>query len=368
VIDCDIHPMPRSDEALDPYLSKAWRDHLRMFGVAMRQGFQRGFAYPKAQPTGSFRVDAVPDTGGLAGSDLGFMQQQHLDPHGIAAGILLPLMHGQASVTPGFGAAYCTAVNMWQIAEWLDRDPRLKGSVVVPYEDGEACAAEIERLADDARFVQVLLLNGSQQAYGHRRYWPIYAAAQQAGMPVAIHVNYGFSPHPLTASGWPSYYIEEMANYAQAQQSIVASLILEGVFEAFPRLRVVMVEGGYGWARPLAWRLDKVWRRLRADTPHLRRPPSEYLRDHVWFTTQPMEEPERRSHLSDVFDWTGWDRLMFSSDYPHWDSDDVRFVLPPGVTAEQRSAILFENARAFYGLDRPAPTLPDSDGDHDEQL
>jgi hypothetical protein len=68
---------------------------------------------------------------------------------------------------------------------------------------------------------------------------------------------------------------------------------------------------------PLCWRLDKVWKKLRSEAPHLQRPPFEYIREHVWFTTQPIEEPEDRRHVVETIDWIGWDRMLFSTDYPH---------------------------------------------------
>ena len=65
---------------------------------------------------------------------------------------------------------------------------------------------------------------------GQRRYWPIYEAAEEAGLPVGVHA-FGFGGNPITASGWPSYYIEEMVGHSQCQQTVLASLVLEGVFE-----------------------------------------------------------------------------------------------------------------------------------------
>jgi hypothetical protein len=134
----------------------------------------------------------------------------------------------------------------------------------------------------------VLLLSRNVEPLGQRRYWPIYQAAEEAGLPVGVHA-FGFRGNPITPSGWPSYYIEEMVGHSQCQQSALASLVLEGVFERFPKLKMVMIEAGFGWAPSLAWRLDKAWRRLRSEVPHVKRPPSEYIREQVWWTTQPME-------------------------------------------------------------------------------
>ena len=61
------------------------------------------------------------------------------------------------------------------------------------------------------------------------------------------------------------------------------------------------------------------------EVPHLKRKPSEYVREHFWFTTQPSEEPDNAEHLRNVIEWIGIDRLLFSSDYPHWDFDDPRY-------------------------------------------
>ena len=118
------------------------------------------------------------------------------------------------------------------------------------------------------------------------------------------------------------------------------------MFERFPRLKVVIVEGGFGWVPALTWRLDKLFERMRGEVPHLKRPPSEYMREHIWFTTQPMEEPDDARHLLDVIEWIGFDRLLFASDYPHWDFDDPRFAFKTPLTDAERAKIFNANARA----------------------
>ena len=77
-------------------------------------------------------------------------------------------------------------------------------------------------------------------------------------------------------------------------------MVFEGVFERFPKLQVVLIEGGFAWVPALCWRMDKHWERMREEVPHVKRPPSEYVREHVWFTTQPIEEPENPQHLADI--------------------------------------------------------------------
>ncbi len=348
VADCDIHPATRSEKDLYPWLERRWIDHIAQFGKPARHGWASGPAYPKGQPNAS-RRDAMPPEGGRQGSSLSFMQMQHLDPNTVELGILNPLGAGQGVQNPDLSAAICHATNEWQIEEWTSKDHRLKGSIMANYEDGPGAAAEIRRYAGNPHFAQVLLLTRTAEPLGARRYWPIYEAACEAGLPVAIHA-FGYGGAPITSGGWPSYYIEEMVGHAQTSEAVVTSLVTEGVFARFPTLRVIMVEGGFAWAPALSWRLDKVWTRLKAETPMLSRAPSEYIRDHVWWTSQPMEEPEPREHLLDTMGWMGWDKVLFATDYPHWDFDDPATCLPLKLNEVDRRKFFIGNARAVYGL------------------
>jgi predicted TIM-barrel fold metal-dependent hydrolase len=348
IIDVDIHPKSALED-LKPYLSNRWWDHLQTYGTRAANGFVRGYTYPKSQPQAS-RRDSWPPGGGLPASDLAFMREQHLDFYGIEHAVMNPLSPtGQGDQNIEFSAAMAFAANEFQINGWNARDPRLLASVVVPYEDSEASRKEIHRRAGDRRFVHVLLRSRTSDLMGKQRYWPIYEAAVEAGFPIGIHV-FGTSGRPASNTGWPSFYIEDMTEHAGCCQSQVASLILEGVFERFPDLKIVMIEAGFGWMPALGWRLDKNWKRLKSEVPHLRKAPSEYLRQHFWVSTQPMEETEEPEHLIDVMEWVGWDKIMFASDYPHWDFDDPFRALPPSLDETRRSQIYSGNARALYRL------------------
>jgi uncharacterized protein len=348
IVDCDFHPK-LTLEQLQPFLSNQWWNYIQTIGNRSRHGYAKGYAYPKMTPQAA-RRDAWPPTGGLPASDLDFVQKQHLDFYGISAAIMNPLSPtGQGDMNVELSVAMASAANDAQLANWTRRDPRLKSSVVVPYEDGVASAAEVRKRAGNRDFAQVFMLSRTGEAAGRKRYWPIYEAAVEAGLPVGIHA-FGYSGWPMTSSGYPSFYIEEMTEHATGQAAVVASMIFEGLFEQYRDLKVVLIESGFGWLPALGWRLDKHWERMRDDVPHVKRPPSEYIREHFWVSTQPMEEAEEPEHVLDAMRWIGFDRILFASDYPHWDFDDPVLALPPSLTEEQRRMIYSGNAKKLYGL------------------
>lgn len=346
IVDCDIHPIINSKKDLYPYLDEHWQRIIEIYGTPRRRGVQFGSNYIKSQPE-AWRRDAWPEHGN-AGGDLALMQRQHLDYYNIGMGVLNPSGGGSDMRHPGLSAAYCHAINDWQIDMFVAKDPRLRASVVVPYSNSPLAAKEIELRSGDPHFVHVLMYSRTGDPIGNQRYWPIYEAAEAANLPIAIHA-FGYSGYPVTSSGWPSSYFEEMFGHSPSCQAVITSLVIEGVFERFPKLKVVIIEAGVAWLASLTWRLDANWRKLKSETPHLKRAPSEYIREHIWITTQPIEEPESREQLLETIEWIGWDRVCFSSDYPHWDFDDPMLALPLNkLSQDQRKRFLGANARTLY--------------------
>ncbi len=350
IVDCDIHPVQKSPAALRPYLPARWQEHAKTFGGHMRQGLNAQLTHPRMQAAGQ-RADAYPADGTPPGSDLPLMRKQHLDPNGVEVGMLVALARGgMEEQNQDFAAALSHAVNEWQLEEWVKPEARLRAGIVVPQEDPPTAVAEIEARAGNSAFRQIIVSPRTAEPLGRRRYWPIFEAAQAAGLPVGLHPAGASGGYPSTGSGWPTYYMQEHYSFETGMQGVLASLVFEGVFERFPQLRVCLIECGFTWVPALCWRMDRQWQRFRAEVPHLRRPPSEYVREHVWFATQPIEEPENPAHLTDIIDWLGWDRLVFSTDYPHWDFDDPRYTFKINLNEGQRAQIFRDNAKALYRL------------------
>ncbi|TNC26863.1 amidohydrolase family protein [Amycolatopsis alkalitolerans] len=346
LVDADIHPTIPAGR-LAGKLPEPWRTRFTMFGTRIAPP---PAMYPRVR-NGGMRLDSFP-ANGIPGSDLTMLREQVLDLYGVGYGVLIPLQaHSYGAEAPDYGAALCHALNECLLEDFLEPEPRLVSCLCVPHESPDLAIAEIERYAGDPRFVQVLFPGGAETFLGHQKYLPIYRAAAEAGLPVAIHLG-GIEHH--RGDGWPSFYLEHHAWFGNVMAMVAANLICEGVFEDVPELQIVLVEGGIAWSAPLMWSLDAAWPRLRADVPKLRRRPSEYFREHFWFSTQPIEEPPESRHLPMALRHTGMtDRIMFASDYPHWDFDSPATALRD-LPKDLREEIMDHNAyRLYHRLERP---------------
>jgi uncharacterized protein len=338
-IDCDAHCAPASIDALLPYFDDYWRAYVTEAGVQLSPTLNGAYP-PGARTSGG----PVPDSASALADRL-------LDRDGARYAILNCLSTFDTSRNAYFEAAMAKAINEWLRVEWLDRDERLRASLVVPTLDPEAAVEEIERAGDDRRFVQVLLPVRSDARYGQRRYHPIFEAAEHRGLAIGLHA-WGRAGGAPTGSGFTHFYIEDyLANSQLIVQAQVTSLVSEGVFDRFPSLRVALMECGFSWLPFLLWRLDKDWKAVWREVPWLKSKPSDYVYRHFRATTQPAQlpaDPKQRAEAAELV--RARDFLMFASDYPH-DHGDGGAALLGVLDDDGRDAVLGRNAAHFYSLD-----------------
>jgi len=251
---------------------------------------------------------------------------------------------------PDAAGAVAQALNDWIASEWLANDTRLRASIVVASQFPELAVREIERRAGDPRFVQVLLPVRSEAPYGSRNFRPVFAAAAKQGLPVALH--YGGSPgNPPTPVGWPSFHTEDYAGVTGVFQTQLISIIAGGVFDEHPALRLVLAEGGFAWLPSMLWRFDKNWKGLRREIPWVKRPPSDYVREHVRLTTAPSDAPEDPEQFAAAVAQLGSDEiLLYASDYPHDHGDAFAEGGWNAVPARVRRKMMSDNPRSVYRL------------------
>ena len=350
IVDCDLHHVNPKVDDLFPYLPRFFVDQIKDFGIMMPgANFSSGYTNMPREGARAdlFENDIHPAT------NIEVARRRHLDAYGIEAAVLTGATIYGAAVHPNvdYAAALCRAFNDWTLDSWIAADPRFRASISIAPVDPQQAAAEIHRLGEHPAVVQVLTPAGARMPFGNRFYDPIYRAAEEHGLPICVHFGaegVGVSGPP-TGVGYPSYYLEMRMARPQTAMAHAVSLICEGVFEKFPKLKFLFLEHDTFWVPGMMWHMDADWKSTREYTPWVKRPPSEYVRNHIRFGSQPLEQPPRASDLKTFLEWLHADEiLLFGSDYPHWDWDEPTKVWQK-IPANMRRQVFFENAQELYG-------------------
>ncbi|CAM3710296.1 amidohydrolase family protein [Aeromicrobium ponti] len=352
IIDADVHPWINGDiKGLLPYLSKSMQKvfdgRLTLPDHPLR---------PPLEKSTSIRLDATPPGGGAGGSDPIYMREVLLNRYNIEHAILTSVQAGKIVVYPNpiEATALARAFNDYFLNEWLTLDSRYKLAMCIAVHDPLKAAEEIRRIGHE-RGVVAVFMPLFNILMGNSYYYPIYEAAEELGLPILIHptgTEGGFSTSVSMAGGVPSSYIERHTDFPQIAYGNLVSMVFEGVFVRFPKLKVLAAEFGYSWVPSVMWRMDQNWRNFRKEVPWLEKEPSKYLLDHVRFTSQPVEEPEKGKYLMQIFEMMHAEKtLIFSTDYPHWDNDfpDNTFTTLPEPVKQR---IFYDNAAELFNLNK----------------
>jgi uncharacterized protein len=357
IVDVDIHHSPRSDADIVAYLPERWRAYVGASGHGSLPITPVSHLGGGSLTPGGQRDHWAPD-GSRPGSSLEMMREQLLDRHNYWR-VVLTHQQGEwgAHLNQYFARAVCRAFNDWNIDTWLTWDDRFYSTLAIPVGEPLQAAEEIRRVGSHPRMVSVLIgVNALGRPIGDPLYHPIYEAASELGLRVSVHPSPYNKPNSTVHSvGGGRGLIEWLSQVGQQGMAHVASLIVHGVFEKYPDLRVVIKEHGVSWLPSLMWRLDDNYERLKLESPWVRRLPSEYIRDHIKLSTQPVEEG---SDGKDAFarllgSVEGMeDLLCFSTDYPHPTDDEPDYAMrhfPSGWLPK----IFCRNACDVYGWTPP---------------
>ncbi|MEP7357295.1 MAG: amidohydrolase family protein [Anaerolineales bacterium] len=350
VVDVDVH-VHETPAALAPYIEMPWRKTLEHLATLPARYLDiPGFApniglWPTFPQGGGERRNTVTSAAQM---------RQDLDDLGVDIGLLFPdhLLSHAAIKGDDYAVALAQAYNRWLVEEWLTQDNGLKGAIIAPHHNPEAAAAEIRQYASHPHVAAVYLPTCCvDPLYGNRRYDPVFAAAQEAGLPVMLHsVTVVYPVFPFNLQGFETMFATHLLAHPLALIANLVSMMETGVPERFPELKIAFTEGGVGWVPWIMLRMDKEYAERRREVPVLKDRPSRYVR-RMFFATQPIEEPEHLADMATLLSlFGGEDSVVFASDWPHHDFDHPSKVLQIPLSDEARRKIMGQNALRLLGL------------------
>jgi predicted TIM-barrel fold metal-dependent hydrolase len=377
-VDSDMHVMEPPD-IFERYLDPKFRDRVTVkvgadgrpargpAGTILIDGQATSDAdfqqYRKRQRSGATKVISP-----LAGSRLqetnrlDFAIERDYDPEaqvtgmameGVDIAVLYPTMGlgllASNGIEPRLSLAICQAYNNW-IHEFCRYSPeRLKFVAMLPVHDVHLACRELVRCVRElgavGSFIRPNLVNGH---YWHSNYWdPLYSVHEELNVTWGFHEGVSaLYSHMLELYGENRFYRHVAAHWIEMQQALIAMMI-GGVFEFHPKLRVAFLEAQNSWVPGLLSRIEWDYPQYRdSHAPYLTLTPKEYFRRNCWAAVE-GSEPEIEATAGLI----GADRMCVSTDYPHFDSNfpNVSDNILKGCSRETAAKILMGGAH-LYGF------------------
>jgi predicted TIM-barrel fold metal-dependent hydrolase len=316
----------------------------------------------KYVPGLSPRADAMAAEGLFSDAEKGILRLS--DPHlrikdQDRDGVDAEVLYGVLGISARLGDIDASVEMLRIYNEWLDHfcsayPKRLLGLASVPSHSPEEAVTELKRLKN-SRFIRGIDVSAAppRTPYYHPEWIPFWQAVRELNLPVHFHT---FGPEIIDTTGFDDASKEKAraAAFSGGQIfracRIVMDLIMGCVLEDFPDVKIVLGEAGVGWIPYILDRMDMMWDEEFHRTLKLTRKPSEYWHRqcHVSFQTESSAGP--------VLHLTGYDNVMWASDFPHPDGlwpDSQKFIEAQfvGIPEEAKHKMIYGNAARLYGVE-----------------
>ena len=362
IIDSDMH-IVEPGELWDKYIDERFKDRAPRvvgtyltgpYGLMENRMLPTVDAHARERMKGMNRVVAPHVEAHMARGFDAIAQLDAMDREGVDIAVLFPTfglyVMTYDGLEPPFAAAICRAYNNW-LYDFCQANPeRLRGAAMVPPHDIHEATKETRRAVRELGFSGVFLHpSASNGRRWHDRYWdPLWHELQELGVPACFHEGTGSVARQPGDQFGENRLMVHACSHPIAMMYTSLSLMVGGVLEAFPRLRVGFLECNTGWVPFWLHRIDHDYERLAEwDAPTLTMKPSQY------FLRQCVVGAEEEPGLPQVVEQIGNDSIVWSTDYPHWDSDyphAVEEFLALPVSDETKRKILWDNCARLYGL------------------
>ncbi|HWO42547.1 MAG TPA: amidohydrolase family protein [Candidatus Eisenbacteria bacterium] len=362
IMDSDMHLREPAD-LWAKYMEPEWRDQAprilsstaRSSAMVLLDG-EILTGYPPTYRGGIFdatRIDAEIADARARGFDnvsqLSAMDREGLDVAALYPSIGLGIMMRE-KLHPKLAAAIARAYNNW-LYDFCRADPkRLKGVAMVAFHDVSEAVKEAERAVTKLGFVGVFARpEPLRNLPWHSRYYDTFwSCLEDLGVPLGFHSAAAAGELPQAGDRFgDNLLLRHVCAHPMENMLALVDLIGGGVLERHPRLKVAFLECYCGWVSFLLHRLDNAMAKGRFPTAGSLKP-SEFFTRQCWIST------EHERELPMIIDLLGDDNIVFSTDYPHGDSDFPHaveeFLAMDGVRRESQKKILWDNCARLYNL------------------
>lgn len=295
------------------------------------------------QLEGEARRDGGLRTAGLAARA---MEMLSIDYQILFPGLMLNLgLHPQ----PEFEVAVSRAYARWLTERVMPSAPGLRTMLYLPFNDPAASLRLVKEFGDAPGVVGFMVTATRYRPVHHNDYLPLYRELEARALPLGFHA--GYSKQERSMEQLNKFISVHALGFTFSNMVHLTNWVINGMGVRFPELDVIWIESGLAWVPFLMQRLDHEWTMRSSETPMLSRAPSTYIRE-MYFTSQPMERPENPDVLRTTFEMIDAEnRLLYSSDYPHWDFDVPATIYDiPFLSERAKRKILGLNAARLFGL------------------